>query len=308
MLWWKLHINQPWPRWGRAQERLGDSGQPKVGRCQHFFPHKLEMKRHVGQTRGGASERYCSRDIMVDRRRNTSIRVSHDASPLYPFQEKNGRGGWWMARLTGGEQSGVSPEGLRGENDYFLAKWFWLELQLNLVWDGPLNQHSNTWATVWLNSLKSERLKPDLNFLIWLDWVIPARLTAHSERTNWMSARLFTWAVSSTSCHFKRPLFFGNQPTFLSSIINWMTEWRGIEQCIVSGSKVMDSFQPWLWVDGFQHLILLNHKKKTFLSFTTPVIWPCCILRPLLWYCEGKLRLLTWSWADYVLQRVKSIS
>lgn len=114
------------------------------------------------EVRGTAAEK----EITVDRRGSTSIRVSCDASPACPFQEKNGRRGWWMAPLTGEEQSRVSPEGPRGENDYFLAKWFWLELHLNLVWDGTLNQYSNTEAAVWLNSLKGR------NFIqTWISWL-----------------------------------------------------------------------------------------------------------------------------------------
>lgn len=38
-----------------------------------------------------------------------------------------------MAALTGeGERRGVIPKALERENDYFLAKWFWLEFYLNL--------------------------------------------------------------------------------------------------------------------------------------------------------------------------------
>ena len=66
-----------------------DTGQPKVGRCQHFS-HELGKKKKKGlsatdrevQVRDTAAEK----DIMVDRRGDTSIRVSCDASPLHPFQ------------------------------------------------------------------------------------------------------------------------------------------------------------------------------------------------------------------------------
>lgn len=71
-----------------------DTGQPKVGRCQHFS-HELGEKKKVlsatdreVQVRDTAAEK----DIMVDRRGNTSIRISCDASPFHPFQggKKNG--------------------------------------------------------------------------------------------------------------------------------------------------------------------------------------------------------------------------
>lgn len=160
------------------QETRSDSGQPKVGRCQHFSRElkKGHVKDREVQVRATAAEK----DTLVDRhsesrRRNTSICVYCDASPLYPPREKkNGHGGWWMAPLTGGEQRRVIPKGLKRENDYFLAKWFWLELQLNLVWDRtsyPILKHRSYTVT---ELLQSYRLYPDLNFLIWLCWVIPA--------------------------------------------------------------------------------------------------------------------------------------
>lgn len=94
------------------------------------------MSAFFRQRRGGASEKYCSRetDIMVDRRRNTSIHVSCDASPLDLFQgkrEKKKKGA--AADEWPRSQRRVSLKGLRGEDDYFLAKWFWLELRLNPV-------------------------------------------------------------------------------------------------------------------------------------------------------------------------------
>lgn len=137
-----------------VSSRLGDVSVFLVS-----WEKKKGMSARDGEVRGTAAER----DIIVDGRGNTSIRVSCDASPACPFQGKNGRGGWWMAPLTGEEQSRVSPKGLRGENDYFLAKWFWLELHLNLAW--TLNQYSNTEATVWLSTLKGR----DFN-QTWISW------------------------------------------------------------------------------------------------------------------------------------------
>lgn len=71
-----------------------DTGQPKVGRCQHFSHELGEKKKGLSatdrevQVRDTAAEK----DIMVDRRGNTSIRISCDASPFHPFQggKKNG--------------------------------------------------------------------------------------------------------------------------------------------------------------------------------------------------------------------------
>lgn len=106
------------------------------------------------------------KDIMVDRQ------TEQEKERICPrllwcitslsFPGKNGRGGWWMApahrRRT--EQS-KPPEGPKRENDYFLAKWFWLEFHLNLVWDGTSNQYSHTEATLWLNSFIQTLSRPE---------------------------------------------------------------------------------------------------------------------------------------------------
>lgn len=133
----------------QVSQRLGDVSvflvslkkracQPKTGRCEW----ELLQQRHNGRQTQQAGE-------------GTHLSVSpvmHHLSILP--RKKNRQGGWWMAPLTGGEQSRLIPKGLKRENDYFLAKWFWLEVQLNLVWDGTLNQYSNTDDILWLNSFK----------------------------------------------------------------------------------------------------------------------------------------------------------
>lgn len=193
--------------WRRQiQATHSDSGQQKVGRCQLFSCETGGKKKGISARDGGVQARgtAAEKDIMADRRRNTSIRVSCDASPLYPFQEKKkGRGGWWMAPLAGEEQSSVSPEGPRGENDYFLAKWFWLELHLNHVGDGTLNQYSNTGATLWLNSFKVTLLtlsRPDFLDLVRLSHPGPSHYTRTLILT---AANVIMCDVSTCFCNFK---------------------------------------------------------------------------------------------------------
>lgn len=52
-------------------------------------------------------------------------------------KKKIGQGHWLMASLTE-EQGKRGPKRRRRESDYFLAKWFWLELRLNIQKEGWL--------------------------------------------------------------------------------------------------------------------------------------------------------------------------
>lgn len=137
---------------------------------------KKGMSSRVG---GGASERYCSRE------RDNGRQEKEHIHPCLLWcitsilsRGKNGHGHWWMASLTGEEQSRVSPERLRRENGYFLAKWFWLELHLNLDWGGNLNQNSNGFSVTEL--VESCRLQT-FNSLIWLHCVIHPDFTLKGE-------------------------------------------------------------------------------------------------------------------------------
>lgn len=146
---------------------------------------KKKKKRLVSHRQGGASERYCRRERHNGRQERGHIYpclLWCITSPSFPGGKKNGHGGWWMAALTGGEQNRASPEGLRGANDYSLAKWLWLELHLNLVRDWTLNQFSNTEATVcdWTPWKLKDFIQTWISWFGWT-WVILALLT--TQRT-----------------------------------------------------------------------------------------------------------------------------
>lgn len=71
-------------------ETHNDSGQLKVGRCQRFSG-ELEKKGMSAKDREVQVRATVAGEDITDRerrRRNTSICVSCDASPLYPCQEK----------------------------------------------------------------------------------------------------------------------------------------------------------------------------------------------------------------------------
>ena len=98
----------------------------------------------------------------------------------FPGKKKKGAVADEWLRSQEKNRAELAPEGPRGENDYFLAKWFWLELHLNHVGDGTLNQYSNTGATLWLNSFKVTLLtlsRPEFLDLVGLSHPGPSHYT-----------------------------------------------------------------------------------------------------------------------------------
>lgn len=134
------------------------SGQPKVGRSQHFS-RELE-KGHVSQRQGGASETYCSRKRHNGRQTQRAGERTHlSASPVMHHLSILPR----KEMATVADESPRSQEKNRAElstrdwkreNYYFLSKWFWFELQLNLVWDGTNIKHRSYTVTEPLQSYR----------------------------------------------------------------------------------------------------------------------------------------------------------
>lgn len=82
-------------------------------------------KLHVSQRKGGASESYCRRERHNGQRtqrmgrRNTSICVSHNASPLYPSQGEYRDSGCWMSCFH--EKNGADFSQMDWKREYIIS-------------------------------------------------------------------------------------------------------------------------------------------------------------------------------------------
>lgn len=193
-----VRTNRPWLFWGRAQVSSALlTGQIRLFECEIELGMKssastewkpglwkllllgIRVKGWVRSafflwawkgaclTKTGrcARELHNGRQVVRQSRRNTSVHVSCDTSPLYLFHFKEiCHGGWWMALLRETERAQLSPQ---KENDYFSAKWFGLETHLNLLlrWNvKPILKHRSYAVT---ELLLSYRLYADPSVLIW---------------------------------------------------------------------------------------------------------------------------------------------